>query len=110
MIFHNGKNADLNDFNIVLDNVILPRVDKVKFLGVYLDSSLSWKYHIHEVESKVSKNIGIISRLKHLLPTHILRMLYCALILPYFSYCNLVWANSCTKYKSLHYCRRSLFV
>ena len=98
MIFHNGKNADLNDFNIVLDNVILPRVDKVKFLGVYLDSSLSWKYHIHEVESKVSKNIGIISRLKHLLPNHILRMLYCALILPYFSYCNLVWANSC-KYK-----------
>ena len=40
MIFHNGTNADLNDLNIVLDNVILPREDKVKFLGVYLDSSL----------------------------------------------------------------------
>ena len=46
----------------------------------------------------MSKNIGIISRLKHLLPNHILRILYCALILPYFSYCNLVRANSC-KYK-----------
>ena len=40
MIFHNETNADLNDLNIFLDNVILPREGKVKFLGVYLDSSL----------------------------------------------------------------------
>ena len=33
MIFHNETNADLNNLNIVLDNVILPREDKVKFLA-----------------------------------------------------------------------------
>ena len=44
--------------------------------------------------SKVSKNIGIIYRLSHFVPTNILRILYCSLILPYLSYCNIVWANN----------------
>ena len=94
MIFHNGKRFCVNDICIRIDNTALPRVDKTKFLGVYLDSSLSWKYHISEVESKVSKSIGIISKIKHLLPDFILRMLYCALVLPYLNYCNLIWANT----------------
>ena len=45
MIFHNRKIADLNDVCVILDNVILPRVDKAKFLGIYLDSFMTWKDH-----------------------------------------------------------------
>ena len=94
MIFHNGKKFCANDICIKINNVVLPRVDKVKFLGVYLDSSLSWKYHISEVESKVSKSIGIIYRIKNLVPRFVLRMLYCTLVLPYLTYCNVIWANT----------------
>ena len=37
------------------------------------------------------KNIGIIKRISHLLPQHILKNLYSTLIYPYLTYCNLIW-------------------
>ena len=43
----------------------------------------------------MSKSIGIICRLRHAVCNNVLKMLYCTLILPYLSYCNLVWANTC---------------
>ena len=50
--------------------------------------------HIDEVASTVSKSIGIICRLKHIVPPEVLKTLYSSLILPYFSYCNIVWGNT----------------
>ena len=62
--------------------------------NVFIDKSLTWKFHIKEIENKVSKCIGIIGTLKFILPCNILRTLYCSLILPHLSYCNIVWANN----------------
>ena len=33
-----------------------------KFLGVYLDEHLTWKYHINFVCKQIAKSIGILSR------------------------------------------------
>ena len=55
---------------------------------------LSWKKHISEMENKVSKSLGIIFRLSSFVPPNVLRILYCSLILPYMSYCNIVWGNT----------------
>ena len=40
----------------------------VKYLGVLLDNNLSWKPHIDYISAKISKGIGIIARLRHLVP------------------------------------------
>ena len=37
-------------------------------LGVLIDSHLTWKYHISHVALKISKNIGIIAKLRHFTP------------------------------------------
>jgi hypothetical protein len=37
----------------------------IKYLGILLDSNLSWKAHIDYISLKISKTIGIISRLRH---------------------------------------------
>ena len=34
----------------------------IKYLGVIIDSSLTWKYHIDNISSKLSKSIGIITK------------------------------------------------
>ena len=67
-----------------LNNVEIPRVEKTKFLGVIVDSKLTWKFHIQELEKKISKNIGIISRLSYILPADVLRMLYSTLVFALF--------------------------
>ena len=40
----------------------------------------------------MSKNIGVIRQIERILPLYTLRMLYYALINPYFDYCNIVWS------------------
>jgi len=70
------------------------QADSVKFLGVFLDQHLSWKTHINYISQKIAKNIGIISRISHILPKSIRLSLYYTLILPYLSYCNLIWSSN----------------
>lgn len=55
---------------------------------------MTWNNHISEVASKTSKNVGILSRIAHLIPTHIRLMLYYTLIHPFLSYCNMIWASN----------------
>ena len=40
-------------------------IKKAKFLGVYINSKFSWKFHISEVEKKLQKNIVSIFRLEY---------------------------------------------
>ena len=40
----------------------------VKFLGVLIDKNLTWKYHIDYIASKISRVVGIMSRLRHSVP------------------------------------------
>ena len=41
----------------------------VKYLGVLIDKNLPWKYRKDLTALKISKTIGIISRLRHFIPT-----------------------------------------
>ena len=60
--------------------------DHVKYVGVLLDSHLSWKYHIDNVSLKISRIIGVIARLQHLVPFTTLLSIYRSLTLLYLSY------------------------
>jgi exonuclease III len=79
---------------IQIDNIDIPQVTSVKFLGVYVDQHMTWKKHIEQISLKIAKNIGIISRIAYLLPTNILLTLYYSLVYPYIAYCNMVWASN----------------
>ena len=37
----------------------------IKYLGVLIDQNLSWKYHIDSIVTKISKNVGLIAKLRH---------------------------------------------
>ena len=48
----------------------------------------------YECIKKVSKTIGIIAKLRHFVPLHVLLTLYCSLILPYISYGTCAWGHA----------------
>ena len=52
----------------------LERKQCIKYLGVMIDESLSWKYHISFVCSRISRNTGIISKLRYIIIIIITRM------------------------------------
>ena len=89
---HHSHNND-PPINIKIDDKPLEKKNKSKFLGVILDETLTWNEHLHHVRMCISKSIGIVSKLKFLLPHSTLFLLYNTLVLPYITYCNIVWAN-----------------
>ena len=80
--------------HIIFDETPLEKVTLIKFLGVYVDCKLSWKHHITTTCKTISRNIGVINKLKYVLPSSVLLMLYSSLILPYLNYGILVWGNT----------------
>ena len=72
----------------------LERKDHIKYLGVLIDSSLTWRYHISYVCSKLSRNTGVISKLRHYLPLKHLTQIYYNLIYPYISYAIVAWGST----------------
>ncbi|KAJ8026573.1 hypothetical protein HOLleu_31449 [Holothuria leucospilota] len=81
-------------FNIVINNVNLQNASSVKFLGVFVDSKLTWNDHISHLCSQVEKGVGIIGRLKHILPKNVIRSIYLTLVYPHLSYCSLSWSGT----------------
>ena len=82
---------------IYIDQSILPKSDSTKFLGLFIDRNLKYHYHIAHIKSKLSKSIGILHRLKFMLPFPALLSLYYSLIFPYLSYAIEIW-HSTSKY------------
>lgn len=89
-----GMQYDMDNISLQIDMNPLEFYESVQFLGVTLNSKLSWNDHINSVCLKVSRFIGIMNRLKYELPSYILFALYNAYILSYLSYCNSIWGNT----------------
>ena len=88
MIFDNEQNK----------NVALECKEFVKFLGILIDNNLSWKYQIDHIVIKISRTIGLISKLRHFVPKHTLLNIYRSLIAPYLSYGLIAWGQACKSY------------
>ena len=71
------SNIDELDENVILDSTALERVRHTKFLGVLIDDCLTWKNHIDCVSKTISRNISVMNKLKHFVPTRVLHTLYC---------------------------------
>ena len=59
-----------------------------------IDDCVSWKYHISYICSRISRNIGIISKLRHYLSIKQLKQIYYNLIYPYITYAILAWGST----------------
>ena len=72
--------------------------DHVKYLGVLLDSNLSWKFQINNVALKISRTVGVVARLRHFVPRTTLLNIYQSLILPYLTYGLAAWGQAAKIY------------
>ena len=80
------------------DGTTHPLVHKnhIKYLRVMIDDCVLWKYHISYICSQISRNIGIISKLRHCLSIKQLKQIYYNLIYPYIAYAILAWGSTYT--------------
>ena len=93
MIFK-ARNKTSTDLDIKINEVCIERVYETKFLGVLVDSQLTWKYQIDYTCKKLSKFTGILSKTRKKLHRPSLLTLYYSFAYPYLIYCNQVWGNN----------------
>ena len=80
--------------SVLINNKIIDRVYESKFLGVYIDSRINWKYHIDKTRCKLSKSLSILYKASIVLDSHNLYIIYCSIMMPYFSYCSKIWGGT----------------
>ena len=97
MIIKSARKKDI-EINLNIRNSdgsfhVLERKQCIKYLGVMIDESLTWKHHIEFVCSRISRNIGIMSKLRYCLSIQQLKQIYYKLIYSYISYSILAWGS-----------------
>ena len=94
ILFTNWKSVK----NLVLkvNDDVIEIVKVTTFFGIYINENVSWKDHISYISNKLSKHIAIFSCVSSIINMDYLRNLYCKVILPYLSYCAMVWGNTYT--------------
>ena len=88
---------------ILIDKKAILEVKYVKYLGILIDSQLTFRNHIGELTKKIARTIGVLYKVRPFISSKILTNLYYAIIYPFLLYGILIWGNACkTTLNPLH--------
>ena len=93
LIGSNQKLAKISELSISIFNCNLENVENFKYLGIKLTSDFTWSDHVEYVMSKFNQRLGLLRRIKHLLPFQARLLFYNSVVLPNFDYADLVWGD-----------------
>ena len=94
MIFHSRRTQPIRNSNLTINGIRIEYVEYTKFLGVHIDSCMTWEKHIHHTKSKIARGIAIISKARQVFNVATLITLYYSFIYPYLTYCIEVWGKA----------------
>ena len=105
MIFSRRK--IVTNFTVKMGNTIIERKSEAKFLGVIVDEKLNWTKHIKTVKSKMCRYVGIMYKIKNLLPLQARMQIFHSFVQSHISYCSLVWGfSSKSNIESIFACQK----
>ena len=93
LTFTNRKN-DITPSSIIMNGGIVKPVQQTKLLGITIDNNLTFEQHIFNISNKISKSIGIMYKIKNLVPKSVLVTIYYSFVYPYLIYGNEIWGGT----------------
>jgi len=88
-----NKISSCNDINVVIDKSSLEYTDTFKYLGVTINRTMSWGDHIEAISTKINQRLGLLKRIRHLLPLETRTTLYNSLFCPLFDNADTIWGD-----------------
>ena len=95
VIFKSKQKKFEGDLKIKLCSKRLYPAESVKYLGVKIDTNLSWQYYVNDLSIKLNRANTLLFKMRKYISLKILRSIYFAIFDSYLSYCCLVWAQNC---------------
>ena len=93
VLFRSTKKT-VETLNIKIKGEQIQEKDYTKYLGILIDNKLSWNCHIKHVNLKISKGIGIVTKLRRYLSKGVLKTLFYTFVQPHIDYELLVWGSA----------------
>ena len=67
---------------------------RVKYLGIQIDQHLNWNEHIKNIIPKLSRAIGVLSKICHYVPKFLLKTIYYSIFNSHLIYACQVWGQN----------------
>ena len=93
MIF-SPPNKPKNTVTILINKNAIKEERYVKYLGILIDSQLTFRHHIEELKKKMSRSFGVLNKLKPYGNTKLLINVYYAIVYPFLLYGIIIWGNA----------------
>jgi hypothetical protein len=90
------KNNSFSNFDITYKDKKLTTADSIKFLGLTLDNSLSWKKHIEAIVPKLSAATFAMRAVQPFLSLDSFKLIYYSYFHSMLTYGIRVWGNTPT--------------
>ena len=94
VIFHPFNKPIKYNVTIKIHNKAICEKKSIKYLGVLIDSTLSWTEHISNTSKKLSRAVGILYKLRPFVNLNIMKNIYYALIYSHLVYAIEVWGSA----------------
>ena len=88
----------INNFQVTCYNEVVKNVTCVKYLGIYLNNSLTGESIINEVVKKANSRIRFLYKFKDMLDQKCRKLLCIALIQCHLDYCSSAWFSGLSKF------------
>ena len=94
IVFHPYNKPVKEQITLKIHKKAIAEKDDIKYLGVMIDSTLTWKSHIDKVSKSISRAIGLLYKIRPFVNQKILKMLYYSLVYPHLIYAVEVWGSA----------------
>ena len=95
VIFHPFNKPLKYNVTILIHKKAITEKKSIKYLGILIDSTLSWKDHITNLSKKLSRTVGILYKLRPFVNLKIMKDIYYALFYSHLVYGIHVWGSAC---------------
>ena len=91
IIFHPFNKKLKQHITIKINKKAIAEKEFIKYLGILLDSTLTWKYQISSICKKISRALGVMYKLRPFLPLNVMKNVYYSLIHSHINYAIEIW-------------------
>ena len=77
-----NRRVPINLEQLQIDGLKISRLQNFKFLGVIMNKFLNWNIHKTDICKSLARNVGLLSKLKFVLPKNVLHTIYNSIVLP----------------------------
>ena len=91
------KLKNFQDMQLVVEQDSLENVTEFKYLGIIINQHLTLHDHVEMLHSKIAQRLGVLKRIRHLLPLFARKLYIMTMIVPVLDYASIVWGDKNNK-------------